>query len=785
MTLTPHEAAVSQLGSSYPPAERIESLRFIKNNIIGNKTKKDLYIRLGVISRLRDIITVRDEKDPQLKTQAVIVLGSFAFGNESNILELVNSGVMGPVLNCLNPSGDPKLIEAAARTLNAIFTSPKVSRQELFVGNHLNVMVQLLDVYSTSCYMGREAVLLHTAELVASIFAKCCEAPEHQIQIAESGAIPLLMRLLASGVSKSQEAALGALAALVKDNHVLAEHIAQTRMEKGERPAPYILQLVRDKSPTMRLAAITCLAYMDRVNVIREHSHDIQSIVLPKLVKMLQLTGVVQETAPKVLAHLIWESESMQVEVCKLDAIPKLASIISQVDEEDNVYGIVGRKDKLKKNSLLALAAISQMKEDCREKVIEAKVLPHIVRAMSHPSVGVRAAACQCTRSLSRSVKNLRTDLVDAGIETPLFELLNDSDPGVLSSATATLCNIVLDVCPMRKSFMERGIVAKFVQMIGSGDSNVRLNALWAIKNLVFEAKSELKETVMSQFGYNTLSRLLNDDEHLIQEQALNLVRNLACKRERDIEQVFTGLGNEQLMDAIEKKLKGEDQRLLEHALYVLVNISTGSEQHKQSVVKRRNILELVIDLMSHRSVLIRVATVWVVINLTWPDLDASNGVHERVMELRDLGAESKLQSLTMDQELDVRERVKTALHHFQMDHQQHPHTSSSSSGSSSSASTSNSASNSIGAGTSANASQGQRMSVESAAGPTASDLSFLRPILDPAAATAGVSSSFIQLRMRLLQSPRDPHGGGSSGEGGSAMDTSTSPASASGHDRR
>lgn len=39
------------------------------------------------------------------------------------------------MLNCLNPSGDPKLIEAAARTLNAIFTSPKVSRQELFVVN--------------------------------------------------------------------------------------------------------------------------------------------------------------------------------------------------------------------------------------------------------------------------------------------------------------------------------------------------------------------------------------------------------------------------------------------------------------------------------------------------------------------------------------------------------------------------------------------------------------------------------------------------------------------------
>lgn len=104
------------------------------------------------------------------------------------------------------------------------------------------------------------------------------------MQIASSGAIPLLMRLLASGVSKTQEAALGALAALVKDNSELARLIAQTRcksiypifniwylgkhtintcfgifytVEKGERPAPFILRLVRDKSPTMRLAAAT------------------------------------------------------------------------------------------------------------------------------------------------------------------------------------------------------------------------------------------------------------------------------------------------------------------------------------------------------------------------------------------------------------------------------------------------------------------------------------------------------------------------------------------------
>ncbi|KAG0358941.1 hypothetical protein BGZ54_010209 [Gamsiella multidivaricata] len=675
MTLTPHELAVSQLVTGHAvPLERIKSLRFIKNNIIGNKTKKDLYIQLGIVSRLQDIISARDEKDPQLKTQAIIVLGSFAFGNESNILALMNSGVAEPLLNCLNPNGDPKLIEAAARTLNAIYASPKVSRQELFMNNHLNVLVQLLDAYSSSQRMSQEVVHLHTAELVASILARCCETTDQQMQIAASGAIPLLMRLLASSVCKSQEAALGALAALVKDNSELARIIAQMRLEKGERPAPFILRLVRDKSPTMRLAAATCLTYMNRAGVIPEHNSDIMLTVLPILVKMLQLSGVVQETAPKVLAYLIWESESMQKAVCDMEAIPKLASIISQMDEEDNVYGIVGQRDKLKENSLFALAAISQMKEDCRKQVIEAKVLPYIVTAMSHPSVGVRAAACQCTRSLSRSVKNLRTSLVDAGIETPLFQLLSDSDPGVLSSATATLCNIVLDVSPMRKSIMERGIVAKFVHMIGYGDNIVRLNAVWAIKNLVFEAESDVKETVMRQFGYHNLAQLLIDGELPIQEQALNLVRNLACKREQDIDQVFSGLGNGRLLGIIEDKLTWDDQRLLEHALYVLVNIATGSEYHKQSIMKRPGILRSVLGLMSHESPAIRIATIWVIINLTWPDEKIASGVHERVAMLRSLGIEDRLQSLNSDHDLDVRDRVKTALHHFLLDQQLYGH---------------------------------------------------------------------------------------------------------------
>ncbi|KAF9974157.1 Armadillo repeat-containing protein 8 [Actinomortierella ambigua] len=669
MTLTPHELAVAQLGATQGlPMERIKSLRFIKNNIIGNKTKKDLYIRLGIVPRLLSIANSRDDKDPQLKIQAVIVLGSFAFGNESNILALTSAGAIEPLLQCLAPTNDPLLIEAAARTLNAIYASPSVSRHELFEGTHLQSLVKLLDISRVAAYPGQENTIIHTADLAASILTRSCELAEHQVQIFTSGAIPFLMQLLVSGIVRSQEAALDALAALAKDNPELARHVAQFKRKYFD----IIMNTSTNTNITnlsMTMRTRTLLTYLNRAGAIPDYQNDVSQTVLPVLVRMLNLTGVVQETAPKILAYLIWESEPMQNNVCEMETHATLATIISEQDDEDDVYRKPGQKDKLKENSLLALAAISQMKEDCRRKVIETKVLPHIVAAMTHPSVGVRIAACQCTRGLSRSVKNLRTCLVDAGIEEPLMKLLSDTDPGVLSCATATLCNIVLDFSPMKELVIERGIVSKLVHMINYGDKIVRQNAVWALKNLVCEAKSEIKEMVMRQYGYPNLAQLLNDNSIEIQEQALNLVRNLACKQEYDIEQVFKGLGENRLMNIIEEKLTWDDKRLLEQALYILVNIATGSEYHKQSIVKRPSILQSVLKLMSHTHSEVRIATVWVVINLTWPDDKPRSCVSERVSILRQMGFEKQLRVMSNDHTLDVRDRVKTALSHLEHDH--------------------------------------------------------------------------------------------------------------------
>lgn len=50
MTTSKYEESIKELSSS-DDAKRLKALKFIKNSVIGNKTKKELYIKLGVVQR--------------------------------------------------------------------------------------------------------------------------------------------------------------------------------------------------------------------------------------------------------------------------------------------------------------------------------------------------------------------------------------------------------------------------------------------------------------------------------------------------------------------------------------------------------------------------------------------------------------------------------------------------------------------------------------------------------------------------------------------------------------
>ncbi|KAJ1536682.1 Armadillo repeat-containing protein 8 [Nowakowskiella sp. JEL0078] len=206
--------------------------------------------------------------------------------------------------------------------------------------------------------------------------------------------------------------------------------------------------------------------------------------------------------------------------------------------------------------------------------------------ALSHPNIGIRSAACLCTRSLSRSVRTMRTALVDSNVAVPVLNLLSDKSSTVKVMALSTLCNLVLDFSAMKKLIIDQGIVQKLVTIFtesyrnnndsgndgikethkmvlnpssnslngfpgldvrnalyGGGiirevdtvyaDACLRLNAVWALKNMMYKADSEIKERVMMELGWDLLKTLLFDDEMLVQEQSVSLLRNLVSGKEK------------------------------------------------------------------------------------------------------------------------------------------------------------------------------------------------------------------------------------------------------------
>jgi HEAT repeat protein len=652
----------------------------------------DLNVSPILIKILSDNIYNND-----MKIQASVIIGSIANGNEQNILRLVEDGAIKPLLELFNTE-DPRLYEAAARALKALLESDKTPHDTIFEEQYLKNIISHLKPcdsnLSGSIAMRNNPYRI--SEVTAQLISKISINTEEQNKIAHHEAIPLLLNLITSKYNfypKVQEAALEALSCLCKENKDICMKVINSPIDdESGSTIKSLLNLVHSKRPEMKLLAITCLTNIYRSNTSNtDLKKDILLIVLPALIKLLnipdsnvlsqsaQITNA-QERAPMVFSYLISEDKDLQKAAMEGDAITKLANIIkmtSSEDEEQNNYenyiltNTTLHKERLRESSLFAIASICAYEEDYRKQVIEAKLLPIIVQSMSHPNFGIRMAACHCTKSLSRSVKTLRTSLVDSGVINPLLRLLSDPDIQVQNVACAALCNVVLDFSPMKKVVLENGGVQRLVTLVHSTNSSLRLNAIWALKNIVFSAESQIKDKIMKELGWDQLYTLINDEELDIQEQAINLLRNLACSDEYDIEETIKGLGETRIIEIFESKLQWGIQNtnsnpkvdnIIIQTIWALVNIFAGNEKHKK-LLMTDNILNCLLQFITHKNEIIRLAVIWCCLNLTNPD---DIGTPERKKKLISLNFPSAFKMIINDPKIDVRNKVKEILKHFE-----------------------------------------------------------------------------------------------------------------------
>lgn len=151
-----------------------------------------------------------------------------------------------------------------------------------------------------------------------------------------------------------------------------------------------------------------------------------------------------------------------------------------------------------------------------------------------------------------------------------------------------------------------------------------------------------------------------------LQEQGLEFIRNLICGVEVGamIDLVLNSIGADRLLTLYQTLLSAPNQpsEIVNAVVYNIVHIAAGAPRHRQRIIERTELLQLLLVLWNHRNPHVRSGLAWVVINLTWKEEgNEAEGVQRRITVLKNLGWAEGLRLMQKDTELDVRERVKTA----------------------------------------------------------------------------------------------------------------------------
>ncbi|KAI8989797.1 ARM repeat-containing protein [Trametes punicea] len=661
----------------------VPTLKEIKNSVIGNRTAKAaLAMNEALLERLIDCIKcplhpsdASDNTDVHIRIEAAHIVASLSYGSLEALRTLLRLDALQALLyaiSTLRLSDQPALKAALTRSLRALAAaiadavgpsqwglSPTVSdvRPEAKVALDYLFQPEVLDVYIP--LLLDPSPPANTA--VAQLLSVAVRNPEHRARVLEwcppgertreakgkrgwerrdptaspsrrGGWIArTLTGLLDRKDVKLQEAALSALANLVKDSDNLARSLA--RVPPGAESAlSKALNLSKSRNVELQLAASDCAT-----NILRACTHTIYDSpvfasdqasaitimhVLNRIIDSETASNQARTKACFILYHLVSDNRALCQLAFERNSLAKVAALINSITptekapefEDDEPQSI----SRLREAALTAVAAIALFDTDIRTAVTDnLRLIPAIQVSLSNRYVGVRYAACQCARALSRAVSALRTNIVDTGLGLSVFQLFKkpDEDRRVMHAASAVICNIVTNFSPLRTALLEQGAIPRLVELLRASDIELKLNALWAFKNMLYKATPELKREVMSAIGWSEISSLLLDPDTRIQEQVFHILRHVADGVE-DVDLLFSEMGSgDGLLDNLAEAMESENEDVILQAVFVLANVA-NSPAHQSSILSHPRILGRLRDCLVDAKVEIRRPAVSCVLEL-------------------------------------------------------------------------------------------------------------------------------------------------------------------------
>ncbi|XP_006457243.1 hypothetical protein AGABI2DRAFT_188882 [Agaricus bisporus var. bisporus H97] len=413
-----------------------------------------------------------------------------------------------------------------------------------------------------------------------------------------------LAALLTNRDIKLQEASLWALAALSKDNPAVA--IVLGRPDRDQSPLlSNVIPLINSRHADIQLAAAFCATNIARGSTTSS-THPIDESCVRAVINLVN--SVISTPSPEksishrtkacfILYHLITDDSTLCGIAFDRGCLEKLITIVQEYTPPDNKteWGEDEAESVsiLRESALVAIAAMSLFDNEIQRTVTDQHhFIPTIHSCLFHRHIGVRYAGAQCVRALSRAVIVLRTTIVDSGLGMSIFSIFKkrDEDANVTNAALSAVCNIVIDFSPLRPIYLEQGLMDRLLELLQTSDAALRLNSLWAVKNLLRNSTTETKRSVMSKLGWDRVVKYLQESPTDVQEQAYNILRNVAETHE-GIDLVFKNISIEVLTGHITNAIMSSSDDVALQATYLLANIINGNEQQQNQIVSYPQLL--------------------------------------------------------------------------------------------------------------------------------------------------------------------------------------------------
>ncbi|EMS46802.1 Armadillo repeat-containing protein 8 [Triticum urartu] len=518
------------------------------------------------------------------------------------------------------------VVDACARALRMIYQSKQAPMFDVNNEKNMDFLLSLLDSENEN-----------VTELAANIISYSCNSNTEQLALCGAG-VPQKLVSLFGGSMNLRDACLESMTAIIRNNWEVA-------------------------------------------------SRQIKTKLILVLLELIEEPGHVGDEAPLALTTLIKDSVELQKQAFSTNAVAKLSNhLLANTLQTRRAVTI-----------LLALAELCSKQEESRSQLLSGQVSTLILDALKHDCADIRVAACSCLKNISRSSKVLSAGRLSCDtVIAPLVQLLYDSSTSVqwarrwegiiirkqnteeglwlkekeddgLIAALGAICNIAVNLTPRKSVLLHSGVVSQLVHLSKSMDPTLRLKSVLALRNIMFLMNPKDKDLILKELTVSTLSSLICDSEHSVQEQTLALVQNLLDGYVDSVNYVTGEDG--MVINAISRQLNSASATgVCIQGMLVLANMAAGNELNKEAVMDvtvphRADRIKpsFVVNFLQSKDKQLRVATLWCILNLIYPNSDSSS---TRVARLQNAGVISQVKNMINDPCLDCKLRVRMVLEH-------------------------------------------------------------------------------------------------------------------------